>query len=57
MGIKVEKTNLNKQDYKIYINQFWDLYCYNAIFKCIEPSFKMNKLNNYEINRTNNITF
>lgn len=47
----------DKIDYKIYINQFWDLYCYNAIFKCIEPSFKMNKLNNYDINRTNNITF
>ena len=44
-------------DYNIYINQHWDLYNYNALYKCIEPSYQINKLESYKVNKSNNITF
>lgn len=44
-------------DYNIYINQFWDLYYLNGIYKCIEPSYLIKNLNNYPINKTNSLTF
>ena len=47
----------DKFDYNITINQQWQLYNYNCIYKCTEPSYLMNKLKKKSFNKYNTYNF